>query len=212
MPDKNFLFNYAGPGPVCDASVITLFTDAMYDNEEIAPTYNEFRDMFSSGQVLSKLWIIRALYDLDVFDTIQNIVIAGSWYGSLGLMLNRTQPKKHINLLDIDSRCEKFIQCMTHNNPQIAAITCDMYDYKYTEDLVINTSCEHIPDLQEWLSNVPPNTVVVLQSNNHTGIDGHINCVQSIDEFIKKVNLADILHSDSYNIGMYTRYMIIGAT
>lgn len=48
----------------------------------------------------------------------------------------------------------------------MSSVTDDMYTYKYTEDIVINTSCEHIPDVDKWLSLVPAGTMVVLQSNN----------------------------------------------
>jgi len=197
---------------VCNANVITSYTNSLYGNEEDSPTYNEFRDMFSSGQVLSKLWIVSELINLDIFDSIQDIVIAGSWYGSLGMFINQVQPNKPIKLLDIDPRCEKFIQHMAYNIKAITPITGDMYVYKYNESLVINTSCEHIPSITEWLSTIPPNTIVVLQSNNHTGIDGHINCVHSVNEFKDKANLSDVLYEGELELPMYTRYMIIGVT
>ena len=49
------------------------------------------------------------------------------------------------------------------------AVTADMCDYTVSADVVINTSCEHITQLQyeKWLSNQPEDALLVLQSNDY---------------------------------------------
>jgi hypothetical protein len=91
-------------------------------------------------------------------------------------------------------------------------ITDDMYRHHYTEDVIINTSCEHIKDVREWISVIPLGRLVVLQSNNYLGGDGHVNCVQGREEFVKQTGLSKILYSGERVLPMYTRYMVIGKT
>jgi hypothetical protein len=169
--------------------------------------------MFSSGQVLSKEWLISELYKIDNEFSNKSFSIAGCWFGTLGLMLKYKFPSIRITLLDIDERCEKFIHKIVYDIPAIKAITADMYEYSYNnDDVIINTSCEHIEDIQEWLNRIPHGKLVVLQSNDYKEGNGHINCSKNIDDFIEKVKLNDILYSGSLTLPMYTRFMIIGKT
>jgi hypothetical protein len=101
---------------------------------------------------------------------------------------------------------------MIYSNPSLKTITDDMYLYSYTEDVIINTSCEHIDNVQDWLSLLPADRMVVLQSNNYIGGNGHINCVHSKEEFVEQTGLSDILYSGELVMPMYTRYMVIGKT
>ena len=192
-----------------DSDFIIRYTNGLYSTPpDIAPRYDEFRDMFSSGQIHSKEWIINELKKLNINN--QHVLIVGSWYGTLGLLINKAFPDAKITLLDIDARCEHFIEKITYDIPNINAVTSDMYEYTYCSDLVINTACEHINSLKDWLKNLPTKTTVVLQSNNYHNGNGHINCVNSINEFKEQTELSQVFYSGELVMPMYTRYMIIG--
>jgi hypothetical protein len=194
-----------------DSNFIIKYTNALYSTPvEYAPRYDEFRDMFSSGQIKSKEWAVEELQKLDF--GIHSAAIMGCWYGTLGLMLKNAFPKLFLELVDIDPRCEKFNEKIFYDIPYVNLHTMDMYDWQGTEDLIINTSCEHIPDLQDWLLFMPEGTMVLLQSNNYLTGNGHINCVNSVEEFIAQSDLRNILYSGELVMPMYTRYMIIGIT
>jgi len=190
---------------------IIQYTDALYSTPvEFAPRYDEFRDMFSSGQIYSKEWILKELVNLNPIHHNRSFCIAGAWFGTLGLMLKYRFPNTSITILDIDPHYEKFIRNMIWNNNSMKAVTEDMYKYSYNEDFVINTSCEHIPDIKSWLSLIPKGKTIILQSNNFKEGNGHINCVSDEFEFIKQTGLTTILYKGKLEMPMYTRFMIIG--
>lgn len=196
-----------------NSEFIIAYTTALYStSSEFAPRYDEFRDMFSSGQINSKEWLIHTLADLELDLSDKSFAIAGAWFGTLGMLLCNAFPDINVNMIDIDPRCKKFVDNIIYSNRKLKSITDDMYRYHYKEDFIINTSCEHIPDLREWLNVIPMERTVILQSNNFTEGAGHINCVYSIDGFIKQTGLTNILFSGELTMPMYTRYMIIGKT
>jgi hypothetical protein len=189
-----------------DSSFIIRYTNGLYSTPtESAPRYDEFRDMFSSGQIASKEWAVKELSKLDIVNTNSKILIVGSWFGTLGLMLQKQFPNINLKLIDIDPRCEIFLK-----NIGMPASTVDMYYYQYTEDIVVNTSCEHISNLEDWIKLVPKGTLFLLQSNNNREYADHINCVDSIEDFVLKSGLKKILYSGELKMPMYTRYMILG--
>lgn len=194
-----------------DSNFIIRYTNALYSSDaEYAPRYDEFRDMFSSGQIRSKEWAVQELLNLDLH--FHSASIMGCWYGTLGVMLKNAFPKLFLELVDIDPRCEKFNEKIFYDIPFVNLHTMDMYDWQGTEDLVINTSCEHIPDIRDWLLFLEEGTTVLLQSNNYFGGSGHINCSKSLHEFEIQTGLKNIHYSGELIMPMYTRYMIIGTT
>lgn len=192
-----------------NSNFIIRYTNALYSADpSYAPRYDEFRDMFSSGQIKSKEWAVSELQKLDT--GIRSAAIMGCWFGTLGLMLKNAFPKLFLTLVDIDPRCEKFNEKVFDGVPYVTLSTQDMHDFQAVEDIVINTSCEHIPNLEDWLLFMPKGTLVLLQSNNYFDGNGHINCVKSISEFKEKATLNNILYNGELEMPMYTRYMIIG--
>jgi len=193
-----------------DTNFIIRYTNGLYSTPpECAPRYDEFRDMFSSGQLRSKEWAVNELKNIDIIG-LRSAVIAGAWYGTLGIMLKKQLPDISLTLLDIDPRCEVFLKNITYDYSNVAILTGDMHEYLYTEDIVINTSCEHISDPRAWLNLLSPGTTVLLQSNNYFAGQGHINCVSSIGGFKRQVNLSKVNYEGELETPMYTRYMIIG--
>ena len=196
-----------------DSEFIIRYTNGLYSAPEHSrPRYEEFRDMFSRGQLSSKQVLVEML-GLHCPDLVEKtILVVASWFGTLGFMLNKRYPDSYIKLLDIDPRCEQFITQIAADTSQVTAVTCDLYGHSYIEDVIINTSCEHIADIGAWLQLIPSGKIVVLQSNNFYNCDGHINCVSSIDQFIAQVDLSKILGVNELVMPMYTRYTIIGIT
>lgn len=195
-----------------DTNFIITYTNGLYITEpKNAPRYDEFRDMFSSGQLISKQWAVDELKKTKlVFD--QHIIIVGSWFGTLGMMLRSKYPHVKLTMLDIDPRCRVFLDNIIYNYEDIFPITGDMYDYKYTQDVIINTSCEHISDVRKWLDLIPKGKIVLLQSNDFFRGEDHLNCVKSKEEFEEQTKLETVLYSGELITPMYTRFMIIGKT
>jgi hypothetical protein len=196
-----------------DSHIVMLYTDALYScPTEDSPTYNEFRDMFSRGQLLSKFWLVEELYKVHrIFD--DKIIIVGSWFGTLGYFLRTKFVDVQVTCLDIDPRCAKFLDRLVpeYQPNRVQGVTGDMYTYDYSQDIVINTSCEHMPDVRSWLKKVPQGTLIALQSSNFKGLKEHMNCVNSVEEFKNQVgDEVNILYTGEWKFSMYTRYMVIG--
>lgn len=203
--------------PSIDISILSDIADACYIEPKIK--LEAVRDALSLGQLNSKLWLIHHLMQSIDKDNI-NILIVGGWIALLSkLMFGLPHSKNkinHITSLDIDPSCETFANALHFRenrfNKKFTAITNDMYNFDYSSidfDVVINTSCEHIPNIQEWLDKIPNGKIVIMQSNNFR-IPEHINCVDSIDEFKQKCKLKEIMFANELRFDMYTRYMIIG--
>lgn len=206
-----------------DISILADIADASYTEPKIK--LEAVRDAMSKGQLNSKLWLVHHL--METFDSghsylYVNVLIVGGWIGLLSkLLFNHRHSKSrisHITSLDIDPACETFANILHRKenrdprNKRFTATTGDMYEFDYSAnrfDMIINTSCEHIPNVQDWLDKIPDGKIVALQSNNFR-IPEHINCVDSIDEFKSKVKLKEIIFSGELKFDMYTRYMIIG--
>ena len=75
---------------------------------------------------------------------------------------------------------------------------------------IINTSCEHLLDLDHWIKKIPRKRLVILQSNNYFEVDEHINCVRSVEEFSNLVKLKKVIWGGELELPKYTRYMLIG--
>jgi hypothetical protein len=77
-------------------------------------------------------------------------------------------------------------------------------------DIIINTSCEHITQDQYdlWLSGMPNNSLLVLQSNNYN-IEEHVRVANSLEEFKQQCGI-DVIWAGELELPLYTRYMVIG--
>ena len=170
-------------------------------------------DAFWSGQLKSKEWLITNLRNhINKFVTID---IHGGWVGVLASMLFQSDmPIKNIRSVDIDPSCE-FIATNMNKIEEMAgrfrAVTADMCEIRSDADVIINTSCEHITQDQYdlWLSGMPYNSLLVLQSNNYD-ITEHIRIAQDLEEFKLQSGLENILFAGELKLPLYTRFMIIG--
>jgi len=193
-----------------DTDFIVRYTNGLYTaDKECIPRYDEFRDMFSSGQLYSKEWLVDVIKDTKILSN-ENVIIVGSWFGTLGFLIKKEFPDCNIKLLDLDPRCKNFIEKIIFDIDGITPITGDMFDYDYTENLIINTSCEHISNINSWINKIKDGTKVILQTNNFFDHPEHVNCVNSLDEFKEQVSLSEIIYTEELETCAYTRYMIVG--
>ena len=170
-------------------------------------------DAFWSGQLNSKEWLIKNLRkNVNKFVSID---IHGGWVGVLASMLFQSDvPVINIRSIDIDPTCEPIATMMNKSEEMVGkfrAVTADMCNIRSDADVVINTSCEHITQDQYelWLSGLPQNSLIVLQSNNYN-IPEHIRIAQDLEEFKKQSELGTILFAGELDLPMYKRFMLIG--
>lgn len=192
---------------------------------------NFHSDVWSSGQMGSKLWLCRELENLrgqHAPPKPQVIWILGGWCGLMGqLLLSREKLSiEAVRSFDIDAECE--IRADQLNNYwqwqqwRFKAFTadCNQLDYAHPQgwasrspDIVINTATEHFDSLN-WWERIPTGTLCALQSNDMAH-DEHIAVVKNLDEMKSIYKMREIayvgqLHFDYNNATSFTRFMLIG--
>jgi hypothetical protein len=182
------------------------------------------KDAFSSGQVLSKLWLAEELEKAVIGNNLSQplrILCFGGWYGVVNFML-RSRSNVHIEnfkSVDLDPiACENadlFNEAWVWQSWQFKAICDDANTFSYSPlefNTVINTSIEHIEGHQ-WFDRIPKNTLVALQSNNMAH-DDHCHNHSSLDDFRKEFDISHVLFSGEklfeYPSWSFKRFMIIG--
>tara|TARA_B100000780_G_C21087309_1_gene438087 strand:- start:238 stop:933 length:696 start_codon:yes stop_codon:yes gene_type:complete len=194
----------------------------------------DFTDALSWGQLKSKRWVVAELEKINI--SLGTVYLCAGWYGTLAAMLfNSTLDIKKIRSFDIDESCMPIADAV--NKPQMInewkfkSITQDILDIDYqqhtwavwstknnrmskpitdTPNTIINTSCEHIFDFEEWFDKIPQGKLVVLQSNNFFEVPGHVNCVNDLDDFASQAPLSEILYEGTLELPKYDRFMRVG--
>jgi hypothetical protein len=195
---------------------------------------DDILDSFSNNQVKAKSALLTAIDNLKIINTSSNVVIWGCWYGSI-LIPSLYGKVKRIIGIDIDETTIRLAKnSFFQNYKNVDLIVDDVFatyrNFYLETDLIINTSCEHMKPMNEWpwfqtgalendmslnkkfksakLSN---NCHFAFQSNNMFDIEGHINCVNSMDEFkFQLPERAEILHQEEIVDERGTRYLLIG--
>jgi len=170
-------------------------------------------DSFWAGQMKSKEWLcIELRKHVKKFVTVD---IHGGWNGVLASMLFQSDvPVTSIRSIDIDPTCESIANMMNKKEEiagRFRAVTADMCTIRSDADVVINTSCEHITQDQYdlWLSGMPHNSLIVLQSNNYQ-IPEHVRTASDLDNFKEQCNLERVLFASEIELPLYKRFMVIG--
>lgn len=169
------------------------------------------------NQMTSKKWLVDTLVDVTGGE-LGRVCVVGGWYGVLGAMLlhDKRLAVASVTSVDRDPSCREVADSLnaTHvSDGTFRSVTADMLAFDYGKDgydLVVNTSCEHLPALADWLQRIPGGTLLVLQSNDYYGIEGHVNCVDDLDAFKRQAPLATAMFEGEKKIGTYTRFMLIG--
>ena len=174
---------------------------------------SDLLDSFSPNQFKSKEMLIKMVNDLSMVDSNSEIVILGGWYGSI--LIPAFKHVKRITLIDKDEKVISIAKNRLFNHyKNVDFITSDVFhnDRKgriQNADLIINTSCEHMPSMKKL--ELDSNAHFAFTSNNMYDIEGHINCVSSIEEFKWQLpDNAKVLKEDKIVDDRGTRFILIG--
>jgi hypothetical protein len=197
-----------------DYTYVDSILKTMRNTEELA---NDIMDSLSDNQIKSKISLIDSLEELSILDKSMRVAIFGSWYGSILIPLLHNKVK-HIDCYDKDDVCLNVAKNRLFPNiTNIDYLNSDVFTKSYsryaTTNLIINTSCEHMKPMREWpyWHKIQPNSYFAFQSNNMVGIEGHINCVHSLEEFKEQLPAnAKIVYEEEIEDTRGIRYMIIG--
>lgn len=215
---------YAYLHKVEPCELVDLVKDLAYSDLKV-----NIWDALSKGQMKSKTWALEELQRLreEKNLTLESALVLCGWIGTLSYLLFQKGFNK-IASVDLDPECEEAcrrINHFHHGEGQFASITEDIFklDYKHLEiqnpgketlsgpfDILINTSCEHIKNFQDWYALVPDGQLLLLQSNDYFEIEEHVNCVNSTAEFREQTPMSKRFFSGALPLGKYTRYMVIG--
>ena len=209
-----------------DTQFIAAFKNFYVNETEI------WNDCFSRGQLQSKLWLVKELSRLDL--DLGIVFLCAGWYATLATMLFESGIKiDRIRSFDIDNSCYSIAE--TFNKPWVKdewrfkASTQDIFDIDFnlhtytvkradgsTCDLtespntIINTSCEHIENFDNWYAKIPQGKLVILQSNNYYEVEEHVNCSKDVEEFSLSTPMSNCLYLGELQLEKYSRFMKIG--
>ena len=209
-----------------DTQFIAAFKNFYVNETEI------WNDCFSRGQLQSKLWLVKELSKLDL--DLGIVFLCAGWYATLATMLFESGIKiDRIRSFDIDNSCYSIAE--TFNKPWVKdewrfkASTQDIFDIDFnlhtytvkradgsTCDLtespntIINTSCEHIENFDNWYAKIPQGKLVILQSNNYYEVEEHVNCSKDVEEFSLSTPMSNCLYLGELQLEKYSRFMKIG--
>lgn len=191
-----------------DIEHVLFWMDAIRNS----PNPQRTLESFWKGQIRSKVWLIDNVRPF--IKKVVSIDIHGGWNGVLASMLFQSDWFiTSIRNVDIDPECEQVantINKIEEMSGKFRHVTANMCCIRSDADVIINTSCEHITqeDYDLWLSGVPQNSLLVLQSNNYI-IDEHIRPASSLDDFVEQSHL-NVKWKGQLELPNYTRYMLIG--
>jgi hypothetical protein len=188
---------------------LQLFKNIMAE----ARNNNDLLDSFSPNQFKSKERLIKHIRDQLILKTNSEIVILGGWYGSI--LIPAFKEVKRITLIDKDEKVISIAKNRLFNHyKNVDFITSDVFhnDRKgriQNADLIINTSCEHMPPMKEL--ELDTNAYFAYQSNNMLSIEGHINCTYDLNDFKRQLpDNAKVLIEDEIKDERGTRFLLIG--
>ncbi len=175
---------------------------------------DDLLDSYSPNQFKSKEVLINHVNSLNILNDKSEIIILGSWYGSI--LIPAFKQVKRITAVDLDENVISIAKNRLFNHYKNVDFICDdvfkwIPDSRRTKktDLIINTSCEHMRPMKELDLNT--NAYFAFQSNNMFDIPTHNNCVNNIDEFKKQMpSNAKIMIEDHIKDDRGTRFLLIG--
>jgi hypothetical protein len=215
--------------PETDASLLKTVFELIKEDPSLEKT---LLDSFSHNQIAAKTALLNAVDDLKILDKDSTVVMWAGWYGSILIPKLANKVKKIVNI-DLDNQTTKVSKKLFNNYENVDYICDDIFktyrDAYLNTNLIINTSCEHMPPMKDWkwfgagaLSNDQDTSIFrtpkllddcyfAFQSNNMFGIEGHVNCVNSLQEFKDQMpQRAEILFEEEVEDTRGTRYMLVG--
>lgn len=180
-------------------------------------------DSLHPNQLECKEWLVNELDNVHIPRDAQGkfrIEIIGGWYGFPLIQLLVDKYKwlqiRQIDIFELDPWACKVIWKYAEIfgwNEKIRIFNQDYFTYteKRRTHLVINTSCEHMwnMDTNKEYYEEPERTLLALQSNDFFDLPEHINCVKTGQELAAQADVKE-LHGGKKRFDEYTRYMILG--
>ncbi len=177
-------------------------------------------------QVRSKLWLIDELaarHDLRG----SSLVVLGAWYGALPLLANwrLPEPPRRMICVDLDpAACDLGAATIGALYDNVEYVVGDMLDLDLdalgapVSPVVVNTSCEHVPELRTWWERLPEGQLAALQSNDFRHCADHVNCVENVGELKRQLPMSEVLYEGTRHLtdeGLLgrpdlVRFMVIG--
>jgi hypothetical protein len=187
---------------------------AIKDNKELE---NDIIDSFSKNQFTEKIKLIEHIENLNILNEASEVIIFGSWYGSIFIPVLSPKVKK-ITCIDLNDQVLKIAKNrLFQDYKNVEFIVGDIFSKDlsryHTTTLFINTSCEHMPPMKEWpfWINVSKDTHFAFMSNNMDYIEGHVNCVSSVEEFKNQLpNNFKVLFEDEIIEERGIKYLVVG--
>ena len=195
---------------------------------------HRFIESISPNQIEGKNWLIEELDKVQIPRDEEGrfkIEIVGGWFGFplIDLLYNKYGDEiRAIDFFDMDPFASKvfgvYLSTWWVDIQDVKIFTNEMGDYfnykeKRRAHLIINTSCEHMPDMKDMREYYfdPERTLLVLQSNNKTDEDDHINCVESEVELADKNGIGflnggfrTMKSKEGKELNFWNRYMAMG--
>jgi hypothetical protein len=169
----------------------------------------ELISSFSLNQIDSKKHLIELMDKYGLTKPNQEYGIMGCWFGSIIVPLLLNRDAKRIYGWDMDqyaiSLAEKLFKEMLKPRFFAQDVWLERPSFFEKCDVIINTSCEHMPPMRDWpgwkfyfknLSQTK-NPTFIFQSNNMHGLRDHINTVNNLEEFEDQMHpMMEIIYSD----------------
>lgn len=189
-------------------------------------------DCLSRGQLQSKIWLVNELKKLSL--DLGTVFLCAGWYGTLATMMFEAGLFiDKIRSFDIDESTEAIAEIFNRpwviNGWKFKPVVQDIHDINFLEhsyivskdngefetlydspDTIINTSCEHIENFEQWYAKIPSGKLVIMQCNNFKEIEEHVNTHDTLDSFADQTPLDVELYSGELDLGIYKRFMRIG--
>lgn len=175
---------------------------------------------FNANQVASKTWLLDRAYEIlgGDFGTVH---VLGGWYGALGALMIGDSRFRTARVLsyDIDPACAPIaerVNAEASAQGRFKAITADAASLDYRPgtgkppDLVVNTSCEHMPVAADWYGRIPVGMLIAVQSNDYFHCHEHVNCVVDLAALKAQLPMSEIYYEGKLKRRRYTRFMLIG--
>jgi len=175
---------------------------------------DDILDSFGKNQIQAKSRVLQIIEENKFLNTDSEVIVFGSWYGSV-LIPKLCNKVKRLSCIDLDERALKIAKNRLFPNiNNVDYIVSDVFEKDreryWNADLFINTSCEHMPPMNTW-PYWPEKTNFIFTSNNMHIIEGHINCVDSMDEFKSQLPVnATVLAEDEIEDERGVRFILAG--
>ena len=185
-------------------------------------------DAFTMGQLASKIWLTSVIYDqIGEIGIANDIAYLGCWIAPLTTFLSVAFNASRVFGFDADPEAidlaDDFNSDYVKDNWRFKGVVSDIniMDWHTPEfvvqgelisdfmpDVIVNTSAEHMSD--DWFMSASANQLVIMQTNNNPRLEGHVNCVDSVETMKAQYPMRDTIYAGQMITPAYTRYMQIG--